>query len=78
FHYIFVVMLTAAVLGIILSVVNSYTSSANAAAGGGGNFTEAALPIVIISLVGALILMQVRTNGERTGSGLASYHMVRS
>lgn len=71
FHYVFVVMLTAAVLGIILNVVNSYLLAANAAGGGIGNFTSAALPIVIMSLIGALILMQVQTKASALSGGVA-------
>ncbi|CAZ90448.1 Type IV secretory pathway, VirB6 component [Thiomonas arsenitoxydans] len=71
FHYIFVVMLTAAVLGIILNVVNAYTTKANAAVMGSVNFTSTALPIVIISLVGALILMQVQTKAAALSGGVA-------
>lgn len=71
FHYVFVVMLTAAVLSIILSVVNAYVTTANSQAGGSGSFTGVAFPIVIISLVGALILMQVQTKASALSGGVA-------
>ncbi|HML83098.1 MAG TPA: type IV secretion system protein [Thiomonas arsenitoxydans] len=70
FHYIFVVMLTAAVLGIILSVVNAYMTNANTYSGA-ANFTSQVFPIVIISLVGALILMQVQTKAAALSGGVA-------
>ena len=70
FHYVFVVMLTAAVLGIILSVVNGYITSANGSVGA-TTFTSKAFPIVIISLVGALILMQVQTKASALSGGVA-------
>lgn len=71
FHYVFVVMLTAAVLGIILNVVDQYITHVNALAGSGGDFTATAFPIVVVALIGALILMQVQTKASALSGGVA-------
>ena len=73
FHYVFVVMLTAAVLSIILSVVDSYIMAANATPAGStsGNFTSAAFPVIIIGIIGALVLTQVQTKASALSGGIA-------
>jgi len=69
-NYVFVVVLTSAAVKLILSLILAYMPSANTIAGATGSIS-AAIPPIALSIIGALVLMQLSSVASALAGGVA-------
>jgi type IV secretion system protein VirB6 len=68
-NYVFMLALTAAVIKMVLNIVQDYLGSANVLAQGGS--ISAAIPPLALGLVGCLVMMQLSGVASALGGGVA-------
>lgn len=69
-NYVFVVVLTSAVVKLILSLIVAYMPNAQAVAGATGSIS-AAIPPIALAGIGALVMMQLSSVASSLGGGVA-------
>ncbi|WP_334190491.1 type IV secretion system protein [Noviherbaspirillum sp.] len=70
-NYVFTVMLTAAAIKLILSILATYLADATAAGVLARPFINQALPCLVLSIIGILVMMQIPSIASSLSGGVA-------
>jgi type IV secretion system protein VirB6 len=69
-NYVFLVMLSAAAIKLIMTILNTYLTDAAGSVLADPSLTQA-LPAIVLSLIGALVLVQMPSMASALGGGVA-------
>ena len=70
-NFVFTVMLTAAGIKLIMTIIEKYLGVANTAGALADPSVVQALPVIVLCVIGALVLMQVPSMASALGGGVA-------